>query len=221
MMDDPAEHRALLAQELGYEPLTPTDEESEWIVQYGNALADAAFRKPTFGPINSSDVGRALNREIVDKWSANRRFREESKFNPIGPVPGRRLNFNDPKSLTVLLCIVAKFPEKAYPLKSYREWDLWLPNKFSNYFGCDVEISGRCSGTGMTKMPLKGGEYITVHRICGYCKRWFFAHDAGLIEQYRDELLGDLSIEPTNEKRLSGLIPPPGRPDLHVVEDWD
>ncbi|VEG57090.1 Uncharacterised protein [Mycolicibacterium aurum] len=219
-MDDLAEHRRLLALELGYEPFVPTDEESEWIKQYGNVLGDASFRKPTFGLINSSAVGRALNREVVDKWNANRRFREESKFNPIGPVPGRRMNFNNPTSLTVLLRIVAKFPEKAYPLKSYKEWDLWLPTKFTNYRGCDVKISARCSDVGFTTMPLKGGEFITVHKICEACQRWFFANDAELVEHYQDELLGDLSIEPTNETRLSELIPAPGRPDLRVVEVW-
>lgn len=219
-MFDLDEHLAQLAEELGYQPLDVTDEERERIKSLGAIWGEMSFRKPTFGPINSSDVGRALNREVVDKWNANRRFREESTFNPIGSVPGRRVNFNDPAALSVLLCIVAKFPEKAYPLKSYTEWDLWLPAKFSRYFGCDVTISARCSDAGTATLPMKCGDYITVHKICAHCVRWFFANDAELVEQYRDELIGDLSIEPTNEKRLSALIPPPGRPDLRVVEVW-
>ena len=215
--DDLKERLDLGARAAGYEPLDLSEEEQARTQQYVERVAAMSFYRPTFGLINSSIEGRSLNREVVEKWNANRRIRQSTNFSPIVSRPGKRINIDDPWSMTDLLCIMAAFPRKAYAVRTFSQWNTVLPAKFSSYFGCDITLSGRCTGRGTTTMPLKVGEFITIHKMCSACTRWFFAHDAELVEEYRDELCGDQSIEPTNELRLRELLPLPVKPNLRSV----
>ena len=191
--------------------------------QIAELVPKLGFGKPSFGPINSTEVARCLSKETIEKWDTNRRLRVGTRFNPVSCLPGQHYDFDDPWTMHGLLSIVARFPEKAYALNSAADWKDRLPAKFSDYRGCDVRLSGRCSNVSLDMMPLKSGEFVTVHKICPNCLRWFYAHDAQLVDTYADSLLEDLSVEPTNSKRFAQLkrynrYPDEG-PDLKAVSD--
>jgi hypothetical protein len=162
----------------GYQP---TEDEQGWIDDYSDKLSEAVFHNSSSRPINGSELGGLLAVEVIDDWDRNRKMRPES-FNPFGqqPIwrpdpPSSRVqpDLADPLTLFKLLCIVAHKPKKAYPLDKFSDWTSVYVGP---YFGCDAKISARCTLTGLTTLPLSRGEYVTVHKFCAHCLRWFHAH---------------------------------------------
>lgn len=202
-----SERIAAVNAAVGYEP---TEDEQEWIDDYSDKLAETAFHNPSQRPINGSDVGKALAIEAIDSWNRNRHIRPES-YNPIGrqPIwrpepPSSRVqpDMSDPSTMFKLLCIVAHKPNKAHSLDKFSDW---TSVALGNYYGCDARISANCTRISLTSIPLSRGEFVTLHKFCNHCLRWFHAHSAELVEANRNALNGFYDIEPTNAVRLAEL----------------
>lgn len=158
-------------------------------------------------------IASGLSVEAITAWNTYRHKRESQgskEFNPIGRKPVRRNNhqpsLDDPFTMTRPLCIVAQRPQKAYPLDRLDDWRSTFSRRFAIESGCDVRISARCHKTAaLTTLPLKRGEFVTVHKVCKACLRWPFAYSAQAVQEFR-EILFDHDIEPTDEARRAVLL---------------
>lgn len=155
-------------------------------------------------------IASGLSVETINAWNSYRRKRDAygvTGFNSIGRKPVRRDNrqpsLDNPFSMTKPLCIVARNPKKAYPLDQLEDWKA-VPRDVLG--PCDVNISAEChKSCALTTVPLKRGEFVTVHRVCKACYRWPYACSAEAVDMFSHILGGD-HIEPTNSDRMAQLL---------------
>lgn len=171
-------------------------------------VADLGSGWPDESPAHR--IADGLSVEVINAWNSYRRRRDsygQSNFNPIGRKPVRRdklqPSLDNPFSMTKPLCIVARSPKKAYPLDQLEDWKA-VPRDVLG--PCDVNISAEChTSCALTTVPLKRGEFVTVHRVCKSCYRWPYAFSTEAVEMFSHILVGH-HIEPTNSDRRAQLL---------------